>query len=131
MKYDEKSILRQYEERRNTNEFWIIWSNKDGEEAEKFNKAIKTFLQSMKVNNEITTFFDCPLFVFKETFERLLNLFPVVDYLEFNNCTINDDTFNILSKPKIFPKLKEIDFTGCEIISFESFDIFISKRIRV
>eukprot|EP00924_Labyrinthula_sp_SR-Ha-C_P016334 snap_masked-scaffold_73-processed-gene-0.18-mRNA-1 protein AED:1.00 eAED:1.00 QI:0/0/0/0/1/1/4/0/60 len=59
----------------------------------------------------------------KEEFERLLNLFPAVDYL--------GDNFNILSKRKIFPMLNKISFNDCEIISFESFDMFISKRIRV
>eukprot|EP00924_Labyrinthula_sp_SR-Ha-C_P016320 snap_masked-scaffold_73-processed-gene-0.12-mRNA-1 protein AED:1.00 eAED:1.00 QI:0/0/0/0/1/1/5/0/88 len=87
----------------------------------------------MKVNKKITklVFWYCPLFVLKEEFERLLNLFPAVDYLEFIDCSINDDTFNILSKPKIFPNLKKIFFTDCEIISFESFDMFISKRTKV
>eukprot|EP00924_Labyrinthula_sp_SR-Ha-C_P010721 snap_masked-scaffold_49-processed-gene-1.29-mRNA-1 protein AED:1.00 eAED:1.00 QI:0/0/0/0/1/1/5/0/151 len=103
----------------------IIRSSKDKKESEKFNKALKTFLQSMKVNKEITSlrFNDCPLFVLNEEFERLLN--------RFFDCSINSDIFNILSKPKIFPMLNKIDFICCEIISFESFDMFISKRTKV
>eukprot|EP00924_Labyrinthula_sp_SR-Ha-C_P006222 snap_masked-scaffold_63-processed-gene-0.61-mRNA-1 protein AED:1.00 eAED:1.00 QI:0/0/0/0/1/1/5/0/89 len=87
----------------------------------------------MKVNKEITSlaFYYCPLFVLKEHFERLLNSFPAVDDLLFFDCSINGDNLNILSKPKIFPNLKQIDFTRCEIISFESFDMFISKRTKV
>eukprot|EP00924_Labyrinthula_sp_SR-Ha-C_P008644 maker-scaffold_37-snap-gene-2.2-mRNA-1 protein AED:0.07 eAED:0.07 QI:39/0.66/0.71/1/0/0/7/274/113 len=104
MKYYEKYILKQYEKRRNAKEFQIEWSSRGKKESEKFNKAIKTFLQNMKVNKEIT---------------------------RFQNCSINGDYFNILSQPKIFPNLKEINFYWCKIISFESFDMFISKRTRV
>eukprot|EP00924_Labyrinthula_sp_SR-Ha-C_P009662 snap_masked-scaffold_22-processed-gene-2.13-mRNA-1 protein AED:1.00 eAED:1.00 QI:0/0/0/0/1/1/8/0/486 len=136
MTFDEKSILKQYQVRKKTNEFKIVWSDRNETESENFNKAIRTFLQSATVNKNISllreySFEKYPFFVLKEEFERLLNLFPEVFHLRFSQCSISGDTFKILSKPEIFPRLNKITFIRCEILSFEFFDMFISKRTKV
>eukprot|EP00924_Labyrinthula_sp_SR-Ha-C_P001527 snap_masked-scaffold_18-processed-gene-0.20-mRNA-1 protein AED:1.00 eAED:1.00 QI:0/0/0/0/1/1/3/0/121 len=59
-------------------------------------------------------FYYCPLFVLKDEFERLLSLFPAVDYLGFYDCSINCDNLNIISKPNILPMLNKISY--CLII---------------
>eukprot|EP00924_Labyrinthula_sp_SR-Ha-C_P009783 snap_masked-scaffold_22-processed-gene-5.31-mRNA-1 protein AED:1.00 eAED:1.00 QI:0/0/0/0/1/1/6/0/133 len=37
----------------------------------------------------------------------------------FNDCSISGDNFNILSETKILPRLNRVNFTRCEILSFE------------
>eukprot|EP00924_Labyrinthula_sp_SR-Ha-C_P006624 snap_masked-scaffold_38-processed-gene-2.68-mRNA-1 protein AED:1.00 eAED:1.00 QI:0/0/0/0/1/1/2/0/62 len=48
MTFDEKSILKQYKERKEINKFKIEWSSEYKKESEKFNKAIRTFLRSIQ-----------------------------------------------------------------------------------